>query len=793
MTPDCIRGAALRLVAACLLAAPGHAPRWYRAAMPAPAGLDEARGVLKRVFGYDAFRGQQAEVIGALLGGEDTLVLMPTGGGKSLCYQLPALVLDGTAVVVSPLIALMQDQVDALRQLGVRAAFLNSTLAPAEADTIMRDALEGRLDLLYVAPERLLTERFLRLLDGLRLALFAIDEAHCVSQWGHDFRPEYLGLGVLAERYPGVPRIALTATADAATRREMLDKLALTGARTFVASFDRPNVRYVVVDKHDARSQLLRLLQREHQSEAGIVYCLSRKSVDQTALWLQRQGVRALPYHAGLDGGQRREHQQRFLREEGLVVVATIAFGMGIDKPDVRFVAHLDVPRSLEGYYQETGRAGRDGLPATAFMTYGLSDVVAMRRLLAAGGASAVVKRVEQQKLDALLAYCETAGCRREALLAYFGEHYQGPCGNCDTCLAPVDTWDGTVAAQQALSAVVRTGQRFGAGHVIDVLRGKRTPRTEALGHDRLPTFGVGEALGERVWRSVLRQLVAAGTLTPDAEGYGVLRLGPGAVAVLRGERTVRLRRDPERGAPKSRAAVGRARATADLDGPALARFEALRALRARLAREQGVPAYVIFHDATLRAMAEHDPRTTGALATISGVGAAKLERYGPAVLGVLRGDDGAASSAGGAVAAAGGSADAFGVTRGAAPTQPQARHPEPAAQAGPLELPVSDPDADTVTRTRDLILAGYLPPAVARMRGLTERTVEEHLAELVRRGELTAEEATGLDTAELAPVRAAAQALRDEGGEMRLRPVYDALGGRVPYAVIKCVMATLR
>jgi len=507
------------------------------------------------------------------------------------------------------------------------------------------------------------------------------------------------------------------------------------------------------------------MLRTEHPDEAGIVYCLSRKSVDQTAAWLAKQGLKAVPYHAGLDADTRRAHQQRFLRDEGIVVVATIAFGMGIDKPDVRFVAHLDVPRSLEGYYQETGRAGRDGLPATAFMTYGLADVVAMRRLLASGGASDEVKRIEAGKLDALLAYCETAGCRRQALLRYFGEHYRGPCDNCDTCLTPVDTWDGTIAAQQALSAVVRTGQRFGAGHVIDVLRGKETPRVRSLGHDRLPTFAVGEALSERSWRSVMRQLVAARTLAPDAEGYGVLRLGPGAAAVLKGEREVRLRRDPERPAPakRSTAARARARATADLAGPALARFEALRELRAQLAREQGVPAYVIFHDATLRAMAEHDPRTRAALAGISGVGAAKLERYGAAFLAVLRGD---------------GDADAG--APAAAPVPP------------PLDLPASDPDADTATRTRDLILAGYAPAAVARMRGVTQRTVEDHLAELVRRGELTAEEATGLDREALAPVRAAVQAQLAASGERRLRPVFDALEERVPYAVIKCVMATL-
>ena len=602
--------------------------------------LAAARDLLKRVWGYDDFRGLQAEVIGTLLEGGDALVLMPTGGGKSLCYQLPALLRPGMGLVVSPLIALMQDQVEALRLLGVRAAFLNSSLAAAEADHIERDVLEGRLDLLYVAPERLLTPRFLALLERTPLGLIAIDEAHCVSQWGHDFRPEYLGLGVLAERFPQVPRIALTATADETTRREMRDKLRLERAGSFVASFDRPNVRYVVVDKEDARAQLLRFLRSEHGGDAGIVYRQSRRAVDQTAAWLVEQGISAVPYHAGLDAETRSRHQRRFLREEGVVVVATIAFGMGIDKPDVRFVAHLDVPRSLEGYYQETGRAGRDGLPATAFMTYGLADVIAMRRLLASGGAGDEVKRVEQRKLDALLGYCETASCRRAVLLGYFGEAYTGPCGNCDTCATAVETWDGTVAAQKALSAVARTGQRYGGGHLIDVLLGKATPRARERGHDKLPTFGVGADLDERTWRSVLRQLVATGLLQPDADGYGALRLAASASAVLRGEREVRLRRDPERVIERRvkvrPSATGLA--AADLRGDAAARFEALRAWRAGAARAQGVPAYVVFHDATLRAMAELAPRDLDALSTVSGVGAAKLARYGAQVLSVLAG-----------------------------------------------------------------------------------------------------------------------------------------------------------
>ena len=598
-------------------------------------GLDGARRVLRERFGFDAFRGAQEEIIAQLLAGGDALVLMPTGGGKSLCYQIPAMLRPGVGVVVSPLIALMHDQVSALRQAGVRAAALNSTLDAAEAREVERALAEGRLDLIYVAPERLLTERFLGLLDGAELALFAIDEAHCVSQWGHDFRPEYIGLARLAERYPRVPRIALTATADAVTRREILDRLQLGSARRFVSSFDRPNIRYTVVDKQNARQQLLDFYRRGHQGDAGIVYCLSRKSVDQTAEWLAARGVDAVPYHAGLDAATRRAHQERFLDEDGVVVVATIAFGMGIDKPDVRFVAHLDLPKSLEGYYQETGRAGRDGLPADAFMTYGLGDVVTMRRMLAAGDGDEDFKRVEGRRLDALLGYCETARCRRQVLLGYFGEDLEEPCGNCDTCLSPPATFDGTVVAQKALSAVARTGQRFGAGHVIDVLLGKDTPRMRRFGHDRLPTFGVGTELSERQWRSVLRQLVAAGALGTDPEGHGSLRLTARAARLVKGEERLTLRRDAERPAGKAERRRG-AGASADLAGVDLALFEALRALRKRLAKEQGVPPYVIFHDATLRQMALERPDGEAALSRVSGVGASKLERYGPAFLDVI-------------------------------------------------------------------------------------------------------------------------------------------------------------
>ncbi len=603
-----------------------------------------ALDVLRSVFGYDEFRGQQQAIVETVLAGDDALVLMPTGGGKSLCYQVPALLLPGTAVVISPLIALMQDQVAALELLGVRAAFLNSSLGPREAAKVERDAAAGRLDLLYVAPERLLTERFLALLDGLHargaLNLFAIDEAHCVSQWGHDFRPEYIQLGVLKERFPGVRRLALTATADAATRREIVSKLELEGARRFVASFDRPNIRYRVVGKREAKGQFLDFYRSAHEGQAGIVYCLSRKAVDATAQWLRSKGVDALAYHAGLEQEERKARQQRFLEEDGVVMVATVAFGMGIDKPDVRFVAHLNLPKSLEGYYQETGRAGRDGEPAEAFMTYGLQDVVQVSRMLSEGTGSEQHKRAERQRLEALLAFCETAGCRRQSLLAYFGETLEEPCGNCDTCLEPVETFDGTVAAQKLLSTVVRTGQRFGAGHLVDVLLGRETERVRKFGHDRLTTFGIGTELDDAQWRSVTRQLLANGQLATDPDGFGGLRVGHGSGAVLRGEVPVVLRRDPlvARGAGRSRRAE-RSFNAGELpeSTPADERlFQSLRSLRSSLAKEQAVPPYVIFHDKTLREMVALRPRSLAELAGVSGVGAAKLERYGERFLEVL-------------------------------------------------------------------------------------------------------------------------------------------------------------
>ena len=591
--------------------------------------------ILQTVFGFEAFRGQQAEIVDHVTGGGDALVLMPTGGGKSLCYQVPALCRPGTAVVVSPLIALMRDQVMQLRQLGIRAAALNSSLAPGEARFIEREMEAGELDLVYVAPERLLTESFLGLLGRCRLALFAIDEAHCVSQWGHDFRLEYRKLTVLHERFPGVPRLALTATADGPTRRDILDQLKLGGSRVFVASFDRPNICYRVQPKVAARRQLKAFLDGEHKGDSGIVYCLSRAKTDETARWLSDHGVSALAYHAGLEKAVRARHQERFIKEEAVVMVATIAFGMGIDKPDVRFVAHLDLPSSIEAYYQETGRAGRDGLPADAWMTYGLDDLVKRRQLIELSGTPDAQKRVERQKLDALLGYCETTRCRRQVLLAYFGEELPAPCGNCDTCLAPPERFDGTEAAQKALSCVYRTGQIFGAQHVIDVLLGGDTERIRKFHHDRLSTHGIGGDFSRDQWRSIFRQLVAHGLLSVDIEGHGGLRLGPGARPLLRGEQRLELRHEAVRKAPAA-AKTRRAVTFEDADQEAL--FQALRAKRLALAKAQGVPPYVIFHDATLAEMARARPSALPQLAVISGVGEAKLDRYGEAFLAVIAG-----------------------------------------------------------------------------------------------------------------------------------------------------------
>lgn len=599
---------------------------------------ESAHRTLKKVFGYDTFREHQLAVIQALLDGNDAFVLMPTGSGKSICFQIPAILRDGIGLVVSPLIALMQDQVAALKENGVRAALLNSSLSPEAARQVETSVLAGDVDLLYVAPERLLTDAFQSFLARLPLALFAIDEAHCVSQWGHDFRPEYLQIAQVTRQHPKVPRVALTATADPQTRRDIVAKLQLENAALFVSSFDRPTIRYRVQLKQKDRDQLLRFIREEHAGDAGIVYVRTRKRSDAVAGWLSERGVAALPYHAGLEPAVRQTHQVRFLREEGVVIVATIAFGMGIDKPDVRFVAHLDLPMSMEAYYQETGRAGRDGLPADAWMVYSLADVVALRRMLETSEGDAEFKRIQRQKLDALLGYAETVECRRKVLLAYFGERFDPPCGSCSNCLENIDTWDGSVAAQMALSCVYRTGQRFGAVHLVDVLTGNPTDRVRRLGHDRIKTFGVGKALSKARWQSVFRQLLAAGFLSVDMGAISGFRLTESSRSVLKGERNIRFREDP---APRV------TRKSGGFDAPPVSEtlaseddlqlWEQLRQVRLEIAREQGLPPYVVFHDRTLKEMVRLRPTTREALLGISGVGEKKADRYGDPFLNAIK------------------------------------------------------------------------------------------------------------------------------------------------------------
>ncbi|GGY46332.1 DNA helicase RecQ [Streptomyces tanashiensis] len=652
--------------------------------------ISDAARVLHRVFGYSSFRGEQQEIIEQVVGGGDALVLMPTGGGKSLCYQIPALVRAGTGVVISPLIALMQDQVDALRALGVRAGFLNSTQDPYERQAVEQAFLADELDLLYLAPERLRTEGTQRLLDRGTVSLFAIDEAHCVAQWGHDFRPDYLALSMLHERWPKVPRIALTATATEATHAEIAKRLGLEEARHFVAGFDRPNIQYRIVPKNNPVKQLLELIRTEHDGDAGVVYCLSRASVEKTAALLVEQGIDAVPYHAGMDARTRAANQARFLREDGVVVVATIAFGMGIDKPDVRFVAHLDLPKSVEGYYQETGRAGRDGEPATAWLAYGLQDVVQQRKMIDGSEGDETHRRSLAMHLDAMLALCETVDCRRVRLLEYFGQTGE-PCGNCDTCLTPGESWDGTVAAQKLLSTVWRLAkerrQKFGAGQIIDILQGKRTAKVIQFDHDGLSVFGVGSDLGTAEWRGVVRQLLAQRLLAVEGD-YGTLVLTEDSGEVLGGRRQVPMRK--EKAAPaatrkESGARSGKgARVPVDLSAAAVPVFEALRAWRAATAREQGVPAYVVFHDATLREIATHLPATVQELGTIGGVGEAKLTKYAQGVLDTLAEAGGAGASAPPAPAAPAAAPPA----RGAEPDAPPSYDEEPPFDMDELEPP---------------------------------------------------------------------------------------------------------
>jgi ATP-dependent DNA helicase RecQ len=602
----------------------------------------KALQILHDIFGYASFKGAQQSIIAHVCAGGDALVLMPTGGGKSLCYQLPALLCDGVAIVVSPLIALMQDQVDALQQLGVKAAFLNSSQSPEDARTVNSLLMSGELQILYVAPERLLLSGFLAQLKQIEthtcIALFAIDEAHCVSEWGHDFRPEYRKLTVLHEQFPNVPRIALTATADAPTRAEIIERLQLENAQQFVSSFDRPNINYRVLPKANAREQLEAFLETEHPNDAGIIYCLSRKKVEETAEYLKQRGWDALPYHAGLDAAVRNQNQRRFLREEGVIIVATVAFGMGIDKPNVRFVAHLDIPKSMEGYYQETGRAGRDSLPANAWMTYGVGDVVSMRQMLDGSDAPEARKMVERQKLDALLGFCESVACRHQTILRYFGEAHAGDCGQCDNCNHPVDTWDATQAAQMALSTVFRTGQRFGVVHLIDVLLGKSNAKVTQFSHESLSVFGIGKAISQQQWSSIFRQLVAGGFLESDIAAFGGLKLTEAARPVLKNESEVWLRRDAEViGKTKTSKAQRSSNAKAAYDGLADdPLWLALKAKRLALAREQGVPPYVIFHDTTLLEILNVRPQSLVELSRIIGVGRAKLDRYGDDFLQVL-------------------------------------------------------------------------------------------------------------------------------------------------------------
>jgi ATP-dependent DNA helicase RecQ len=732
--------------------------------------------VLRSVFGFDSFVGPQAAVIDTLAGGGDAVVLMPTGGGKSLCYQIPALVRPGTAVVVSPLIALMRDQVQSLTQNGVRAACLNSSLTAAQARETEADLLAGRLDLVYVAPERLFMPGFLDQLGRIPLALFAIDEAHCVSQWGHDFRPEYTRLGVLVERFPGVPRVALTATADDLTRADIIRQLRLESARVFASGFDRPNIRYLVALKDNPERQLMDFLRSRPSGEAGIVYRMSRKKVESTAESLNRQGFAALPYHAGLDAAVREANQERFMREDGLIMVATVAFGMGVDKPDVRFVVHQDPPSSLEAYHQETGRAGRDGLPAVAWMTYGLADIAMLRRLVAMdqaqlppeageeGRAEARQRheRLKQQKLTALLGYCETTQCRRQVLLRYFGQELPEPCGNCDTCLNPVESWDGTVAAQKALSNIYRVREGFGAGHLADVLTGKRTRAVERWGHEEVSTFGIGTELSRNEWMAVYRQLVAAGLADVDMEGYGALKLNARSWEVMKGRAGVALRRDPRPEAAVRSVKSAAPGALEPVAGEAKVLWESLRALRLRVAREQNVPPYAVFADRTLAEMVRFRPRRVEDLLGISGVGQSKLQAYGELFVEVLRGHES---------------------EHGRPDDLPEAPRPRPAK----IRQPNTDL-TDTERASLDLFREKGDAVAVAEARGLKPATVYGHLTKAVARGDLGAGEAMGLSRAQVSRIE---DALRSSGrrGSASLGAAFEALGGEFGYEVLRCVL----
>lgn len=700
--------------------------------------------LLKHVFGYDFFRGSQEEIIDTVVSGNDALVLMPTGGGKSLCYQIPAMIRSGTGVVISPLIALMQDQVNALKEQGVNAAYLNSSISYHQQQEVEQQLFQGNLDLLYIAPERLMQEQTLALLLQTDISLFAIDEAHCVSQWGHDFRADYLKLAVLHERFPHVPRIALTATADQRTRNEMKVRLGLTHASEFLSSFDRPNIRYQINEKQNAKQQLLSFIKKEHLEDAGIIYCMTRKKVDQLAEWLREEGLDALPYHAGLSPEQRENHQSRFLKDDGLIIVATIAFGMGIDKPDVRFVAHMDLPKSMEAYYQETGRAGRDGLPSNAWMVYGLQDVIGLRQLMEHSHAAEEFKRVEQQKLEGLLGFCEAISCRRQIILNYFNEASE-PCGNCDNCLTPPETWDATVAAQKALSCVYRTGQRFGVSHIVDVLLGKTTDKIEQYEHQKLSTYGIGQDLDQKRWRSLFRQLVAMGYLRIDFERFGALALTEKSRPVLKGEETLNLRKE----LPKvEKSAKQKSRKSGFQNQREEKLWQALRQLRKEISQAHNIPPYTVFHDAALMEMVEKLPTNHTSFSTIHGVGDKKLRNYGDDFINVIKDH------------------------------LDQEEAPTPKKSA-------------TAQQTLELLQNGLSLEAIAEQRELKLSTVYQHASELIQQQQVALEEVIEISEDAMNHITDTFLALPEED-QNRLKPLHDALDGVYDYGLLTCVKAAL-
>lgn len=702
-----------------------------------------AEQVLHSVFGYEGFRGQQAEIVNQLISGSSAAVLMPTGGGKSLCYQIPSLVREGVGIVISPLIALMQDQVNALHQLGVKAAFLNSSLSYEQVREVENQLIQGELDLLYVAPERLTSESTQQLFGRLNIALFAIDEAHCVSQWGHDFRADYLQLSLLTHRFPNTPRIALTATADQRTREEFIQRLGLENSPLFISGFDRPNIRYTIVQKDNARQQLLAFIRAEHEGDAGIVYCLSRKKVEATAKWLQEKGVNAYPYHAGLSHEIRHKHQHDFLMSEGIVIVATVAFGMGIDKPNVRFVAHLDLPKSIEGYYQETGRAGRDGEPANAWMSYGLQDVISLRQMLQGSDADENHKRVELHKLDAMLGLCEQVSCRREVLLNYFGEQQEQACGNCDTCLEPVDTWNGTIAAQQALSCIYRTEQRFGVNYLMDVLLGKSNERIKSFAHDKQSTFGIGTALDETQWRSVFRQLVVRGLVDIDFEGYGALKLNGKCRPLLKGQEEIRFRKDLAKAKTK-KSKISRGDFARHSDNVL---WNALRAKRRELADDQDVPPYIIFNDATLTEMVERAPLNHQQFAQISGVGERKLDLYADDFLAVI------------------------------------------------ADIQTVQDQNSSLTETADesvaLFKVGFSIEKIAVQRSLKEGTIYTHLAAGIEQRVIELKDVVELSEQEINNIQDEILSLLAEKNAS-MKPVFESLNEAYNYGVLNCVRAAM-